>query len=93
MRSSHISNKQVFRRPTSSTKVCYKQEINTTIGHGKVTNEQIFKIHVENIELKNEQNCLVSNADVTNQQAYGDNTCKRKPNYTVSMSTPKRKTC
>ena len=38
MRPSHISNKQVFRRPTSSTKVCNKQEINTTIGQGKVPN-------------------------------------------------------
>ena len=52
MRPSHISNKQVFRRPTSSTKVCNKQEIYTTIGHSKVTNEQIFETHVENIELK-----------------------------------------
>ena len=42
--------------------------------NGKVTIEQIFETHVENIELKNEQifNCPVSNAEVTNQQVFGD---------------------
>ena len=30
-----------------STKVSNKQEINTTIGQGKVTNEQIFKTHIK----------------------------------------------
>ena len=74
MRPSHTSYKQVFRRPTSSTKVCNRQEIKTTIGHGKVTNEQIFETQIENNELKNKQifNCPVSNAEVTNQQVFGN---------------------
>ena len=34
---------------TCSTKVSNKQKINTTIGQGKVTNEQSFKTHVKDI--------------------------------------------
>ena len=47
--SSNICNKQVFSFPTSNTKVINHQEVNTTIGQGKITNEQIFNNDVKHI--------------------------------------------
>ena len=50
--SSNISNRQVFSWPTSNTKVINHQEVNTTIGQGRIASEQIFNNHVENIQLE-----------------------------------------
>ena len=54
-KSSNISNQQVFTLPTSNNKVYNHQEVNSTIGQGKVTSEQIFTSKVEDIHLESVQ--------------------------------------
>ena len=51
--------------PTSRNKVYNHQQVNSTIGQGKVTSEQIFTSKVEDIHLESVQ---IFNSPVSNSQ-------------------------
>ena len=69
----NFSNQHIFNFLTSNNKVYNHQEVNSTIGKGKVTSEQMFTSKVKDIHLESVQifNSPVSYSQITHKQIFG----------------------